>query len=149
MRIIRVLITAWRHQMKSLLTIMGLLTSFTTMAGNPKIINCSLGSNYDYSVLIDLTSKKVELWEMAGSGVAYPSLASDIIIKQEIKGNTLTVETKKTGLISINTFWKQGGWGNGNWKHNYQLDSKLVYADSESNSNGNAILFECVDWANN
>ena len=135
--------------MKSFLAIILLLTSFSALANKPEIINCTLGSNYDYSVLINLTSKKVELWEMAGSGVAYPSLASDIIVKQEIKGNILILETSRTGRISITTFWKQGGWGEGSWKHNRLLDPKLEYADTDSNSNGNATLFECVDWTNN
>lgn len=135
--------------MNSFFAVILFLVSFSAFADKPMVINCTIGANYDYSVLINLTSKKVELWEMAGSGVAYPSLMSDTIIKQGIKGNILTLETKATGHISITTAWKQGGWGEGTWKHNRLLDSRLKYADPDSNANGSATLFECVDWTYN
>lgn len=118
-----------------------LLVNLPSFAMNFKAINCSIGYNAEYSVLINLKTNTVQLWEMAGSGVSYPALITDGIAKYASNGNRLTVETIRTGRIDLSF----DGWGSGVWKHNRNLDRYLKYAGDE-NVNGAASLIECVEW---
>ena len=127
--------------MKSLIVGLVLLGSLPTYAINYNVINCSIGYDAQYSVLINLKAKTVQLWEIAGPGVSYPALVTDNIARHAFNGNHLTVDTQKTGRINLSF----DGWGSGAWKHNRLLDRFLQYAGDE-NVNGAVSLVECVEW---
>lgn len=127
--------------MKPLLTGFLLFISAPSFALNFDVINCSIGPDASYSVLINLKSQRVELWEMAGTGVSYPALATDAITGHSFKRNKLSVKTSSTGQIEL-VF---NGWGSGKWSHHKVLDRHLQYAIDE-NVNGVAELVECIEW---
>ncbi len=126
--------------MKFFIIAFTLLLTLPSFATRGKVIDCSIGNDADYLVLINLEANQVQLWERAGSGVSYPALVTDRIQRQFYDGNKLMAQSEKFGRIDLSF----NGWGRGQWKHNHKLDRHLQYVHAEDNSNGVAQLVECV-----
>lgn len=118
-----------------------LLLTLPSFATNRKVIDCSIGNDADYLVHINLEANQVQLWERAGSGVSYPALVTDKIQRHFYDGKKLMAQTERFGRIDLSF----NGWGRGQWKHNNKLNPHLQYAYEEDNSNGVALLSECVE----